>query len=526
MINQIRKIINHRSETITGAAFIISFFTFLGSLLGILRNALLASNFGASGELDIYYAAFRIPDFIYSIFIIGAVSASFIPFFSKNLEESNKKAWRFASAVFFWIGMMIGILALLVIIFARPILSAILVGFSPEKLNRVVFLTRIMMIQPFLLGFSSIAGAILEVFRLFMLTALSPLMYNLGIIIGIWGFVPIFGLEGLAYGVVLGAFLSFVIKIPSLLNIGFQWHLDLIKVKEDIKAIFLIMIPRTLGMIIYQVFLFAVVSVSSLLEEGSLAIFNLANDIQNLPQTIFALSFAVAAFPRLAQLEIQNKKEDFVNLFTEVFLKILFLLIPISAFFIIFRAQIIRLLLGYGRFGWSATFSTIDVFTILVLGMVFQGLLAFLIRTFFAQRDVTRPFISALLAYSFGALLCFRFGLEMGISGVALAFILANILYFCLLFLFLLLRFKKFPFKIVIKGILKIFGASFIAASSSYLFLRVADWFLDTHRIWGLMSQTAFSLFGGLIIFVIVSWILKIKEFEDIYSLILKKIQR
>ncbi|HUS50942.1 MAG TPA: lipid II flippase MurJ, partial [Candidatus Paceibacterota bacterium] len=173
MIVSFKKILNHKSETIFGAAMLTSSLAIFGGFLGILRNALLASRFGASGNLDIYYASFRLPDMIYNIFIMGAISAAFIPIFSKYWAKDKKEAWQFSNAIILIIGSFVGLLALLVAIFTEPLLSRLLIGFSPEQLEMAVILTRIMMIQPILMGISSVAASILKIFKLFLASALA-----------------------------------------------------------------------------------------------------------------------------------------------------------------------------------------------------------------------------------------------------------------------------------------------------------------------------------------------------------------
>jgi len=180
-----KKIINHKSETVLEAGLLMSLLTFLGSILGLVRNALLASSFGASQALDIYYASFRLPDLIYNIFILGAISAAFIPLFNDYLAREKEKSWQFVSLILVLIGLFLIIFGFIISIFADSILAKLLVGFDEASVAQAVVLTRIMMIQPFLLGISSVVAGILRSFRLFFVSALSPLVYNLGIILGV-----------------------------------------------------------------------------------------------------------------------------------------------------------------------------------------------------------------------------------------------------------------------------------------------------------------------------------------------------
>ncbi|MDD3434587.1 MAG: murein biosynthesis integral membrane protein MurJ [Candidatus Pacebacteria bacterium] len=426
-----KSVFNHQSETILGAALLTAFFSLLSSLLGVLRNALLASRFGASANLDIYYASFRLPDFIYNIFIAGALTVVFLPIFTDCWRKNKEDAWKFTNASIMIIGIIIILLAGLIVVFARPILTKILVGFTEEKLNQAIVLTRIMMLQPLLLGISAIVSSVLRFFKLFLVTAIAPLMYNLGIIAGLLFFTPIFGLKGLAYGVVLGALLHLVIQLPSLFNAGYhlQFNIKVLKeMREEIKRVIIMTGPRLIGVMSYQVFLLAVTAIATLLQEGSLTIFNFANDFQNLPLNVFALSFSIAAFPRLAQLESSQLKEEFNKVFSDTSSQILFFLVPLATWIIIFREPIVRLLLGYGRFNWQATLTTTKVLAILTLSLIFNGLNQLFLKTFFAKKDVLTPIYAALIAYILGLGITYYGSLKLGIWGLAIGVTLANIL--------------------------------------------------------------------------------------------------
>jgi len=522
-----RKILNHKSETIFGAAMLTSSFAILGGFLGILRNMLLASRFGASGNLDIYYASFRLPDMIYNIFIMGAISAAFIPVFSQYWVKNKKEAWQFSNAIILIIGSFVGALALLVAIFTKPLLSRLLIGFSSEQLEMAVILTRIMMIQPILMGISSVIASVLKIFKLFLASALAPVVYNLGIIIGILFFVPLMGLKGLAWGVVLGALLHILVQIPALFGTGYKFTFNFSifkKLDKGLKKVILMMIPRSLGIISYQIFLLGITAIASMLKEGSIAVFNFANDIQNLPQTVFALSFAIAAFPSLSKLNAEKKHKDFIKTSFNTLLQIFFFLIPIATWFFVFREPIVRLLLGYGKFDWTSTVKTIQVFSILSFGMIFQGVNAFLLRVFFAKGDTLKPFIASVISYSIGLFLCYKLGLIYEVAGLAVAVAITYLLYFLALFFLLktdipISLLKKFYYslgKITIVSIL-----SGIVAYSSFALLR-GVFPIDKVVNMGLCACVSFVI--SFVAFVALCDWLKIKEINELKRIILQKI--
>ena len=526
-IADLKKMLNHRSETIFGAAMVMSSLTLIGSLLGILRNALLAGRFGASGNLDIYYSSFRLPDLIYNIFVVGAISAAFIPVFSDYWAKEKEKAWQFVNVILMGLGLFIGFFALIIGIFASPILSLILRGFDPTKLEMAVILTRIMMIQPVFLGISSVLSGILKKFNLFFSSALAPLMYNLGIIVGILILVPLFGLKGISLGVVLGAVLHLLIQIPALIGTGFKLKLNFSyfkELKEGLNKITVIMATRSLGIVVYQFFLLGITGIATMLKEGSLAILNFANDIQNLPQIVFALAFAEAAFPRLAEFEAEQKREDYLKVFISTLSQIIFFLIPFAVWFIVFREPIVRFLLGYGKFDWQATIKTMEVLAILSAGMVFQGINAYLLRVFFSKKDALRPFLASLTAYSLGFLLCYYGGLNFGLSGLAGAIACTYLLYFLILFVFLRHYIPFSFFKEFFHSFARIIFISFVSGITGYLTFSFLEGLLPTEKVFYLLVNTGIAFVFSLVVFVALSYQLKIKELNELIEFIKRKI--
>jgi putative peptidoglycan lipid II flippase len=347
----INRILNHQTSKIETSALILAIFTFIGSFLSVFRNGLLASTFGASRLVDMYYASFRIPDFIFNIFILGALAAGFIPLFVKYSNIGKKEANEFGTSIMIGISFFSALLGIIFVIFANPIVKLLFPGFASNDLQTIANLSRIMMIQPIFLGLSSLIGNILQVNNLYVPIAIAPLLYNLGIITGIVFFYPIFGLYGLAYGVILGAFLNLVIKYWPFRKVDFMFSLPhSIIFKKYIKEFVSLTLFRALSIINLQLYLFVISNIASYLKAGSLGIITFASNIQDFPRSVFAMSFAVAAFPVLSRQFAENKKEEFSLTYQKTFVQILSFIIPIFVAFLVFREPIVRLLLGYGKF--------------------------------------------------------------------------------------------------------------------------------------------------------------------------------
>ncbi|MGC8651316.1 MAG: murein biosynthesis integral membrane protein MurJ [Minisyncoccia bacterium] len=524
----LKKFLNYKSETIFGAGLLMSLLTFVGSLLGLVRNALLASHFGASHSLDVYYASFRLPDLIYNIFIIGAISAAFIPLFNEYLAKDKDRAWQFSNFIIIFIGCLLGILGILIALFARPLLSRLLIGFDSTNLASVILLTRIMMIQPILLGISSVISGILRSFRLFFITTLAPLMYNLGIIIGIIFFVPLWGLKGLAWGVVFGAALHLIIQLPSLLEVEFRFRLDALPslrtFSHDFKQFLAMMSSRTSSIIISQLFLLGITSLTTLLKSGTLTIFSFVDSI--LPYTTFALPFADAAFPKLSRVEADKQTNEFWDVFISTLNHILFFMIPLAIWFIVFREPITRLLLGYGKFNWQATTTTMQVLSIMAIGMIFQGLNYFLLKVFFAKKDAKNPFWASLLTYSLGLVLCYILSSKFQIPGLAWGMVATYILYTFLLVILLRkhISFSSEKIKSFVHQLINLILVSSLSGLVGFITLSYSAKILSLTRVIYLLLDAGLAFTLSLAVFIMVSLYLKVDEIHEFKILVRNKI--
>lgn len=513
----IEKIFNFESKTISGGAIIIAFFYLLNGAIALLRNGILASHFGASRILDIYWASFRVPDLIYVIFISGALSAGFIPFFAEKLNKSKEGAWQLANNILSTIILVLFIVAILVLIIAPFIVRLIVPGFDLASQKEVAKFLRIMMFQPIFLGVSAIFGGMLQTFRRFFVTSLSPIFYNLGIIIGAVFLTKIFGPIGLALGVLLGAFLHLAILIPSLKNIDFQFKFLPSFKSENLRNLISIAGPRTLSLISTQINFLVITIIASHLEKGSLAIFNFANDLHSLPQNIFAISFAISAFPILAGVAFD--KEQFINFFVKTLKNILFFILPVSAFYFLFRQQIVFLTLKYGNFDLMAQNETSLILGIFSLNIIFASLIPLLIRVFFAQKDAWRPFFAGLVANILNIGLSLVLASLMGIKGVAISFIVSNFLNLLLLAIFINKR-KVFERKsAVFLNFKKFIIKNFLATAITFILFFIISFFLPSFQN---KIESLLYLIGGGVVFISVylffSYILMKEEFLKLLS--------
>jgi len=508
------KILNGQSQTITSAAIILAVASLASRFLGLMRDRLLAGQFGAGDTLDIYYAAFRIPDLVYNLLILGALSAGFIPVFCSLWKkgERDEKAWQFVNSILNILMVGLIILGGLFFILAPYLMKLITPGFTGEKFTLTVSLTRIMFLSPVLLGISSVWGGVLQSLKRFFIFSLTPIFYNLGIIFGILFLVPRFGIYGLAWGVVLGAFFHMAIQLPALIKLGFHYHLLWDWADQGVRRLVRLMTPRILTLAISQLNFLAITVLASGLAAGSLAIFNLSYNIWSFPLGILAASLATAAFPILSDKAAAKDWQAFAKTFSGTFRQILFLIIPAGTLFIVLRAQIVRVILGTGNFDWTDTILTIRSLQYLTLGLFAEALILLLVRGFFSLEDTKTPFWLGLTSSALRISGAWAFSLSLGVAGLALGYALGGVVYLILLWIFLERKVGDLNFREILVSGLKIFLASFLAGLSAYLMLQLMDKFVDTHKVLGIFTQGLSAGLVGIAIYFLAGLILRSQE--------------
>lgn len=530
VVNQIVSWGSAPSTTVGSAALLIAFAGIASRFLGFIRDRVLASQFGAGDVLDAYYTAFRLPDLVYSFLVLGALSAAFVPVFTKLLTEEKKEAaWKLTSGVLHTTLFSLGCFSLLGILFASQLTDFLAPGFDPEKQKLVTDLTRIMFLSPLFLAASSVFGGVLVSFKQFAAYSFAPVFYNIGIIFGALFLTTALGPTGLAWGVVLGSFLHMIVQYPSLHRAGFhyQWALFTAWKDENVRRVLTLMIPRSLGMAVNQVSLLVMTIFASTLVSGSLAAFTLANNIQSVPLGLFGIAFSLAAFPVLSLFAAKRSDKDFFLMLSETARKILFFVVPLSIFIIIFRAQCVRVILGSGNFDWQDTITTFEVLKFLALSLFAQSLIPLFARAFFALQNTKTPLYVALVSEAVHIALIPILLPEYAVQGLAIAFSVSTILNFALLYFFLRKSLSFWDDKMIVVPVGKILLASLLAGgvaqfSKSVFALTTNE--LDTFIEVFLQLLSGFAIGGGA--FILFSYWLKIEELERVRRFFLCKVFR
>ncbi|MCX6755078.1 MAG: murein biosynthesis integral membrane protein MurJ [Candidatus Nomurabacteria bacterium] len=542
-MNKILRIINKEFGNLGQAALMLGLFNLLSQVLGLFRDRSIAHFIGPGIELDAYYSAFRIPDFIF-VTISSLVSITvIIPFVLERMKNSegdnkvSKEATDFISQIFTVFLVTIVAISIIIFILLPYIVHFTAGGFNPEMQHQVVLLSRIMLLSPILLGLSNLFGTITQLFHRFFVYSLSPIFYNFGIIAGVIFFYPMWGIKGVAIGVVLGAVFHFLIQAIASRMLGFSPRLTSKIDFSNIKKVLKTSLPRTLGLSANSMALIIIVSFASFLTAGSISIFTFANNLQTIPQGLIGISYAVAAFPLLARAYASENKSDFKKHLRTSARAIIFWTLPITVLFIVLRAQIVRVVLGTGSFSWESTRLVAASLALFSLSILAQSMISLLSRAYYATGETKRPLIinvacsgfiillSYVLIHIFNNFPFFRYFIESmfkvtDIPGTAilmlpLAYSLGTILNFVLHWVSVRKDFMEGE-TFIFKSFFQSLGASFFIGGSAYITLYILSPIFGTTTFIGVFLQGFLSGFVGIIVGGFVLYLLKNEELKEL----------
>ncbi len=409
MVQNILNIVHREIRGLHQAAYILALFTFGSQLLALVRDRLLAHQFGAHVELDLYYAAFRIPDTLYVLFASTLSIYVLIPFIAKRMSDNgDASARKLLSELFSLFFIVYSAIAFIAIIFSPAIVAYAFPGFVSHS-DTLVPLMRILLIQPLLLGISSIFGVITQMERRFILYAISPLLYNVGIIVGLLFLYPYVGVNGLAYGVVLGALGHVCVQLPSVIRSTLRPRLTFSFSWSEIIAVCKTSFTRALTLSLHQIVLLGFVGFASVMTVGSVSVFQFAYNLQSVPLAIIGVSYSVAAFPLLAQLFAEKKYELMACNITSTLKHIFFWSLPAVALFVVVRAQFVRVVLGTGEFDWNDTRLTAAVLALFILSLTAQAVHLLIVRALYAAGNTRIPFLITLFSSTLALMLAYFF---------------------------------------------------------------------------------------------------------------------
>jgi putative peptidoglycan lipid II flippase len=509
MYKKLLSLLSGKTESIGLAAVIIGAASVTSRIIGVFRDRLLSGTFGAGLELDAYYAAFRFPDFMFNLIVLGAIGAGFVPvmsaYLAKDRDSSRPEAasWQFVQRLVTVFGVTLVVVSLLAIALAPTVVPLITPGLPAEYRRVAADLTRIMFVGGPLLGVSSLLGGVLQSHRRFMAYAVAPVVYNLGIMVGVFFFAGRWGIYGAAWGVLLGIVGHFAIQLASAHGAGFRFRWRWAPRDPGLRELVTMATPRIAALGLGQLNLMIVTGLATTLGAGAVAVFNFANNLQSFPVSVIGISLAVASFPVVADLAARGRLRDLAAEFNKSARAILYLTVPATVLFLLLRAQIVRVALGTGAFDWHDTVATADALALFVISLFAQALLPLLTRTFFALRDVKTTLLAALsgvAAERVAAAALLHQG--MGVGGLVLALSLGAMLNLTLLWVLLRRRLGPLGEGRLLRDLALMSAAGAAAAITIQGTKVLVAGVVDMQTFVGVMAQASAAGALGLAVYV------------------------
>jgi len=515
------------------AAYILAIFAFGSQLLAIVRDRMLAHTFGAGAELDLYYIAFRIPDLLFVLFASVLSIYVLLPFVERATMTDAKRS--VLSQVFTLFLLVYTGLAVVLAALAPWYVPYVFPGYA-EQSATLTILIQILLLQPLLLGISSICGVVTQMHHRFVLYAISPLLYNVGIIFGLVALYPFFGLPGLVSGVVVGALGHVLIQVPYVRNSPFAFTATFNFDWGQVRQMLFVALPRALTLSLNQLVLLLFISIATTLTVGSVSVFQFAFNIQSVPLAIIGMSYSVAAFPTLSHLHAARNQLGFNAQLMTALRHIMFWSIPIIGLVIVLRAHVVRVLLGSGQFDWSDTRLTAAVLAMFVVSLAAQAALLLIVRAFYAGGRTLLPLLYTLISSGVAVLVAYIglwywqqsatlqvtiatiFRLE-SVPGAEVIVLAAAFTIGQLLLIALLITQARYTFALSVRPLgrllLHAVAASAAGGMVAYAMLRFVVEGINQNVFVGIALQGAVAGIAGLVTIITVYHILQTQELTE-----------
>ena len=506
-----------KENSVRGASLILVITLALSNVLGVFRDHFLASRI-PTDKLDMYFAAFRLPDLIFNILILGSIAAAFVPVYSSYIrEKGQKEATKLAQATL-TIGVLAVMASLLLLYVLMPFFMNYLVpNFDIAKKAETVRLARLLLFSPFFFTISYFLGGVLNAHKRFFAYSIAPLVYNLSIIVCVLLFADKYGVQGAVIGVIVGSILHLLIQVPAAYKVGFSFKFIFDLKEAGVRRILKLMVPRAIGLGTNQILLVAFTSYASAFA-GGIAIYNFADNMQTVPSVIFGNSFALAVFPTLAglSLKVKEDKERFLQLFYKSVRAIIFFIVPSTALIIVLRAQIIRIILGYGFFGWSDTRAAAATLGFFAISIIAQGLIPLFARSFYAVHDTRTPMYASIIAIVISIVLGYIFSKNAvmsaeGVSSLALAYSIGAWVNLIILGVAILKKIKL-NYQYIASYLISVIGLTVLMIIVTQLVkVEIANYY-DIDRVKYLALQIIASAAAGVGFYILIAYLFNFDE--------------
>jgi len=518
-----------QTASLARAGAIVSAAFFAARLLGWIRTFVMTSMFGATPDLDAFFAAFRIPDLVYQVVAAGALASAMVPVVASLLAtDQSARAWRVVTTVSNVLFAALVVLTLLFGVLAPVIVPLITPGFPADRWDLTIQLTRIMLLSPVFLALGAVATSLLNAEDRFAATAVAPIVYNVAIILGALLLGPFLGVTGLAIGVVAGSMGHLFVQLPAIRRYTtYRWSPSLHTDDPEVRTVVTLLVPRALGLAAVQVTFIVNTSLASSLGAGAITAYQVAFTILQLPLGLVAVPLGVVLLPTMSRAVAAGAHADYGILVDRSVHLLGYVMMLATALMLVLRREIVELLFGYGRFDAAAVDQTADALAVFVLGLTAHALIAVLARAFYAGQDTRTPVAAAVLAVAVNVVVSVTTVGTLGIAGLALGIAVGAWIETLVLLWRLEHRVADLSFGRELRTLgLYAFGAS-IAGSAAWLAVTASTAVVGTApgKVLTAVIVVIASLAGGLA-YLAWSMVLRLREPERLVRVVRRMVAR
>jgi putative peptidoglycan lipid II flippase len=514
-------------RTLARAGMIVAGAYFVSRILGYVRVVVITNEFGASAQLDAYFAAFRVPDTIFQLVAAGAFGSSMVPvlagIFAKGEDD---RGWRVVSTVINLMLIVLATLATIVAVFAPAIVPLITPGFDAVNTELTIRLTRILLMSPVLLALAAVASSSLNVRGRFASAAVAPSLYNVSIILGAVLLGPVLGVEGLAVGVVIGSLLHLAIQIRPLIRERFRLTLKIDLSDPAVRQILTLMVPRAIGLGANQIVFMVATMLATGVGVGAVTSYNVAMTLLQIPLGTISFPMSLVLMPTLSRAAALGSTREWAQLLVRSIRLIAWIMFFITALGIVLRRQGVTLLFDPGL-NEQAIALTADTLSFMLLGLTALSLVIILARAFYSGQDTRTPVFTAFVDLAVAITLAAALVGSMGLSGIALGLAAGAWAEAIMLAVLLWRRMPAMGLGSVIRPLLLFAIGAIIAGVVMFFAVRLTDPLIGTSpgKVLLLAQILSVSAVGGFT-YILYTRLLGIPELGQAISLLRSSLRR
>lgn len=498
--------------SVSGAATLLIATTMLGQVLGFLRVKFINANFPATGEgsTDVFFAAFKLPDFFFLTLAAGALGVAFIPYLSDRLENKDRKgAWELSSSLLNLLSIIMGVVAVILFVFARPLIAHVVApAMDPAQLDNAVTIMRLIALNPMLFTIASILMSMQQTIGRFFFYAVAPLFYNLSIIISIFVFRDNIGIVGLGIGALIGAILQLLIAIIGLVGMRFKYKTTIKWHNPDFRGVLRQLPPRSIDQGIDAINSIAETRFARRLGEGYITYYENAFVLHTAPILLIGTAISTAAFPKLTERLSQGRPDLFRKDFIRVLRAMIWISLPVVVVSYFARAYLARLI--YSNYQSQIAL----IFGFLAGAILFRVIYNILSRYFYAYKDTVTPLIVSLFTIGLNVYLAYTLSrsTSYGAAGLAIAQAIAAATETVILSIIIYIKDKKIFDKTFFDALLRMVSASGFAVVAAYIMISLFPLKVDDVGFIVLGSKLTAISAVTIGVYVAVSFMLRLDE--------------